>query len=120
MATQEQIDANRLNATYSTGPRTEAGRENSAKNHLTHGLFTRQDYVKPDERDFYKEFCEDFYAELSPVGNIESSLAAQIVGASWRLHRCSNVEGDIADYAPKDPLLDDLTEKSRRSLDRAR
>ena len=29
-------------------------------------LYTRQDYVKPDERDLYREFCETMHVELSP------------------------------------------------------
>ena len=120
MATEKQIEANRRNSTLSTGPCTEAGREASAQNHLTLGLFTRRDYVKPDERDLYKEFCDGFYSELGPEGHIETALAAEIVAASWRLRRCSEAEGDLADYAPQDPLLDESTEKTRRSIERAR
>ena len=120
MATDKQIEANRLNATHSTGPRTDEGREAIAQNHLNLGLFTRRDYVQPDERDFYKEFCDSFYAELGPEGHTESALATEIVAASWRLRRCSLAEGDLADYAPMDPLLDESTEKRRRSIERAR
>ncbi len=89
MATEKQIEANRRNSIHSTGPCTEAGREASAQNHLTLGLFTRRDYVKPEERDLYKEFCDGFYSELGPEGHIETALAAEIVAASWRLTRCS-------------------------------
>ncbi len=120
MATEKQIEANRRNSTLSTGPCTEAGREASAQNHLTLGLFTRRDYVKPEERDIYKDFCDGFYTELGPEGHIETALAAEIVAASWRLRRCSEAEGDLADYAPQDPLLDEATEKTRRSIERAR
>ncbi len=66
MATEKQIEANRRNSTLSTGPCTEAGREVSAQNHLKLGLFTRRDYVKPDERDLYKEFCDGFYSSSAP------------------------------------------------------
>jgi hypothetical protein len=120
MATEKQIEANRRNSTLSTGPCTEAGREASAQNHLTLGLFTRRDYVKPEERDIYKDFCDGFYTELGPEGHIETALAAEIVAASWRLRRCSEAEGDLADYATADPLLDESTEKTRRSIERAR
>ncbi len=120
MATEKQIEANRRNSIHSTGPCTEAGREASAQNHLTLGLFTRRDYVKPEERDLYKEFCDGFYSELGPEGHIETALAAEIVAASWRLRRCSEAEGDLADYATADPLLDESTEKTRRSIERAR
>lgn len=38
MATQKQISANRENAKRSTGPRTRAGKKQSSKNSLKHGL----------------------------------------------------------------------------------
>jgi hypothetical protein len=120
MATLNQIEANRRNATLSTGPRTEAGLETSSRNHFTQGLYTRQDYVKPEERELYKDFCEGHLAELAPEGFLETTLASEIIGAAWRLRRCSAAEGTLADYATQDPLLDDSTEKNRRSIDRAR
>ncbi len=120
MATISQIDANRQNAQFSTGPVTETGRAASSRNALTLGLYTRSDYVKPDERDIYKEFCETMYQELAPKGLLEQSLTAEITGATWRLRRCSAAEGELADYATQDPLLDDKTDKTRRSIERAR
>src|SRR5271165_2043085 len=120
MATESQINANRANAEHSTGPRTEAGKSNSSQNHLTQGLYTRQDYVKPDERDLYKHFWETMHAELNPTNVLEESLASEITGATWRLRRCSNVEGELADYVLQDPMLDEKSEKTRRSIERAR
>jgi ElaB/YqjD/DUF883 family membrane-anchored ribosome-binding protein len=120
MATISQIDANRQNSQSSTGPRTESGKAASSTNALTLGLFTRADYVKPEERPLYKEFCESLHRELAPDGILEQSLAAEITGATWRLRRCSAVEADLADYAEIDPMLDESTEKTRRALERAR
>jgi uncharacterized protein YchJ len=120
MATDAQILANRENAHLSTGPQTETGKAASSRNALTMGLYTRADYVKPEERDLYKEFCETFFTELSPKGILEETFAAEIAGASWRLRRCNAVEADLADYATQDPMLDESTEKQRRSIERAR
>jgi hypothetical protein len=122
MPSLHQINANRENATHSTGPRTEAGKAASSRNHLTAGLYTRQDYVRPEERELYKEFCETMLAELEPETLLEQSLAAEITGATWRLRRCSAAEAELADYALTDPLLndDEATEKKLRSIERAR
>jgi hypothetical protein len=120
MATDAQIHANRQNAHLSTGPNTETGKSNSSRNALTIGLYTRADYVRPEERDLYKEFCETLYSELNPEGLLEETFAAEITGASWRLRRCSAVEAELADYTTQDPMLDESTEKTRRSLERAR
>jgi hypothetical protein len=126
MATQAQFEANRHNARLSTGPVTDTGKSTSARNALTLGLYTRTDYVKPEERDLYREFRETMRAELAPGSLLEESLTAEITGATWRLRRCSAAEADLADFArvgdqlSRDPLLDDTTEKTRRSIERAR
>jgi hypothetical protein len=113
MATAAQINANRENAQSSTGPSTEAGKAASSQNHLTLGLYTRQDYVKAEERDLYKEFCDTMNLELSPEGLLEQSLTSEITGATWRLRRCNAAEGALGDF-------DDSTDKTRRSIERAR
>jgi hypothetical protein len=120
MPTESQLNANRQNAQFSTGPRTETGKSTSARNALTLGLYTRQDYVQPDEREIYREFCETMLFELSPETLLEETLVSEITGASWRLRRCSAVEAELADYAIQDPMLDETKQKSIRSLERAR
>jgi hypothetical protein len=113
MATESQILANRENAQLSSGPNTESGKAASSLNALTLGLYTRADYVRPEERDLYKEFCETMYSELNPEGLLEDSLAAEITGATWRLRRCSGAEADLGEF-------DESTDKTRRSIERAR
>jgi hypothetical protein len=117
MSTQLQIDANRRNAQLSTGPRTEAGLETSSRNNLQLGLFTRRDYVKPDERPAYNEFRSEYLLHLSPEGPVEETIAAEIVSAAWRLRRCAAAEADLADTELTD---DETTEKNLRAIDRAR
>src|SRR5579863_8626803 len=113
MSTQSQIDANRENAKHSTGPITEAGKSSSARNSQTHGLFTSEPHVEPDERDLYVEFSETMYSELCPTGLLEDSLATEIVGATWRLRQCAIAEGEIHGF-------DETVDKTRRSIERAR
>jgi len=120
MSTEAQFDANRQNSQFSTGPRTESGKSTSSRNAITLGLYTRQDYVKPDEHEIYREFCETMILELNPDTLLEETLVAEITGASWRLRRCSAVEAELADFADRDPMLDETKEKAIRSLERAR
>ena len=83
------------NARKSTGPRTDAGKAVSSRNHLTLGLFTRKDYVTWEEQDLYDEFCGAMRLELSPDGLLEEALATEVTAATWRLRRCSNAEYEI-------------------------
>ena len=124
MSTDAQIKANQANAAKSTGPTTEAGRVASSQNHLINGLYTRRDFVKPEERGVYKEFCDTLTAELAPFTLFEETHVSEIIAAAWRLRRCHEVEGDLAENAAAesgiDPLLDPKAEKTLRSLERAR
>jgi hypothetical protein len=113
MTTESKLNANRQNATHSTGPRTEAGKAASSRNAVTMGLYTRSDYVKPEERDLYKEFCETMYDQLNPASLLEESFVSEITGATWRLRRCSAAEAELGDF-------DAATDKTRRSIERAR
>jgi hypothetical protein len=113
MATESQIAANRQNAQSSTGPTTEPGKAASSRNAVTLGLYTRADYVRPEEHDLYIEFCETLGAELSPEGLLETTFADEIAEATWRLRRCSAAEAGLGEF-------DEATDKTRRSIERAR
>ena len=120
MSTAAQINANLGNAKHSTGPASETGKAASSQNHLIYGLYTRLDYVKPEEFDLYIDFYKDIKAELGAEGRLEEAFVAEITGATWRLRRCLNVEGTLAEDAPHDPLLDPNADKAIRTLERAR
>jgi hypothetical protein len=113
MATQAQIDANRLNAQLSTGPITEEGKAAAVRNALTNGLYTKEDYVKPEERNIYLDFRENISRELDPIGILENALAQEIAGATWRLRRCTEAEAELGAFS-------ESTDKPRRSIERAR
>jgi hypothetical protein len=113
MATQAQIDANRLNAQLSTGPTTEEGKAVAVRNGLTNGLYTKEDYVRPEERGIYLDFRENISRELDPIGILENALAQEIAGATWRLRRCTEAEAELGAFS-------ESTDKLRRSIERAR
>ena len=119
MTTEKQTAANQANAQKSTGP-SESGKAAASQNHLLHGLYTRQDYVKPGEHNLYAAFCDTMKSDLAPSTLLEESFVQEITGATWRLRRCSAVEGELADYREQDPLLDEKADKTIRSIERAR
>ena len=59
--TDSKLNANRDNATHSTGPRTPEGKARSSLNATRHGL-TGQTVVLPNEDlQIYASFCKDFF-----------------------------------------------------------
>jgi hypothetical protein len=120
MSTEAQIAANRRNAEASTGPRTAEGKALVSRNSTTFGLYSAGDVVRPGEESVYQAFCEDFQQQLAPQGAMETTLAAEIVHAAWRLRRCAKAESTLETQNGLDPMLDPATAAAWNSIDRAR
>jgi hypothetical protein len=118
MATEAQIAANRINAQASTGAATAAGKARSSRNALSSGLFSRGDFVLPDEQAQYAEFCASFQTHLEPEGPIEQTLSAEIIHAAWRMRRCSAVAAGLT--GSLDPMVDPAAAQTQQAVDRAR
>jgi hypothetical protein len=95
MATEAQIAANRRNAQSSTGPETVEGKAREFRNAAIFGIYSAGDVVRPGEEPIYHLFCEGFEQDLAPEGAMETTLAAEIVHAAWRLRRCTEAESAI-------------------------
>jgi hypothetical protein len=121
MASQAQINANRANAQKSTGPKTEAGKQQSSKNALTHGLAALEAVVFPGEEEAYQALLDGAVEEHKPTTPTERALVYSIVHAAWTLHRCRRAEvvcfDDVSD-GTVDPLLCRSADKSTRNIDR--
>src|SRR5262252_6159126 len=92
MASEKQIAANRLNAQKSTGPRTPEGRAAVRLNSLKHGL-TAETLVLPGENASNLEALMDSFEDtFRPANPAEQELVRQMVMATWRLRRFSQVE----------------------------
>ena len=125
MITEAQTAANKVNAAFSTGPKTPEGKARSSKNALTLGLFTMNDFVRDDEAEDYTKICTSLWSELTPEGTLEQNFTTEIVSATWRLRRCRMADEalgpiSIADPLWSDPMLSPATEKQQKSIDRAR
>ncbi len=92
MATEAQIEANRVNAQKSTGPRTPEGKEKASQNALKHGLLTRQMVVPGEDPEEFELHRQELLAEMAPAGPMESLLAERIVRLSWRLLRAERLQ----------------------------
>jgi len=91
----DRASINRENARYSTGPRTETGKQRSSLNALRHGL-TGQTIVLPSEDlAAYQAFTKRFFDDLQPRGMVEEQLVQTLADTSWRLNRARAIETNL-------------------------
>ena len=95
MASERQIEANRLNAQASTGPRTAEDKAASSGNALTHGLTARTVLLPGEDPEEYRRLRGSMIAELRPEGALEFELVEQIVSVLWRMRRVPVAEAAV-------------------------
>lgn len=96
MTSQKQLEANRRNAQKSTGPQTPAGKAQSARNSLKHGLTAKDTVVLQNEPiEAFQAFYEGLMVQLAPETALECILAERVAAAAWRLNRAGRIEKEI-------------------------
>jgi hypothetical protein len=93
-----KLEANRLNAQKSTGPRTPEGKARSALNGVRHGTLARAVCLRSESTDAFRSFADQFYAEHCPVTPTEIALVNTIISARWRLIRVCCLEAVNIDF----------------------
>jgi hypothetical protein len=94
MSPQKQL-AQKLNATFSTGPRTEAGKAQSSQNRVTHGLCAKKHAIHISQRPEFERHYNEMLAALAPVGAEEAQLSEAIILDQYRLARARDLENEI-------------------------
>src|SRR5205085_2883771 len=92
MATERQIEANRLNAQKSTGPRTPEGRAAVRLNGVKHGITAQTLVLKGEIEADFTDLLDSYEAEHQPETPTEVSLVLQLAMSTWRLRRLYHAE----------------------------
>jgi len=92
-----RVEANRANAQFSTGPRTEEGKCTSSLNAVKTGLTGVTVLLSTDDAAEYQRHIAAYEKEFQPVGIEESELVQSLADISWRLRRIPALE--MAIYA---------------------
>ena len=93
--TKKKLEANRMNALKSTGPRTRIGKAASSRNAVKHGvLSTTPILLAKESRKAWEEHRDGIFKSIAPVGYLEELLTFQIAEHSWRLGRISRYEAE--------------------------
>jgi hypothetical protein len=109
----KKIQANKLNAQKSTGPKTEEGKAVVRMNSLRHGLLAEVSLIRSgdgqEEEAKFIAVLQDLCEGLSPVGALEEMLVERIAACYWRLRRAAKFEVGVlreeldtalSDYSP--------------------
>jgi hypothetical protein len=101
-----KLAANRQNAQHSTGPKTEAGKAQSRRNALKHGIFAENMFVYGETPSEYQELLGALREDLAPQGAVEELLVEKIAICVWRGKRVLRCEGGLvkalAKYSEKE------------------
>src|SRR5438067_1210728 len=92
MATIAQIEANRSNASKSTGPKTPEGKAAVRLNSLRHGLRARTVVLPGENPEEFQELCDDLEAEWKPKSRSEQFYVEQMAISQWKLTRMEMAE----------------------------
>ncbi len=92
MASEKQINANRENASKSTGPQTPEGKAAVAQNGIKHGLTTSQNVIKGESAEDFDLHRDQLFEQFKPSDPLENHLVQRIVILSWRLKRANRAQ----------------------------
>ena len=96
MTSERQINANRMNAQNSTGPRTAEGKAISRQNALQWGLCATEIPVLPGEDpDDFDALRSELHEHYKPTPGIEEALVDHLASLLWRLGRVHRIETGI-------------------------
>jgi hypothetical protein len=98
MPTQRQIEANRLNAQNSTGPRTPEGKAVSSQNALKSGLDAESQFVWGESREDFAALQHDYTARFQPRTPEERFQVDTLIRNEWTLRRLFRAESHLWEY----------------------
>src|SRR4051794_8159331 len=92
MTSFKQIEANRRNASHSTGPITEDGKQRSRRNAVRHGLTAETVISALENADDYQAFEATIIADYDAQSAVERELVLRLASLLWRIRRATTVE----------------------------
>ncbi|MGA2182617.1 MAG: hypothetical protein ABSH47_06270 [Bryobacteraceae bacterium] len=108
MPSEAQIEANRRNALYSTGPRTLEGKSHSSANAIKHGLSAGFRVLTNESQEDFDELIAELTRTFAPTNAYEHILVMEMAQSHWRVARARRLEAGVIDdmaagHASSDP-----------------
>ena len=92
MTSLKQIEANRLNAIKSTGPRTVQGKRRTRCNAVRHGLTAETVIAAFENAADYASFEQSIASDYQVPTTTEEILVSRLASVLWRLRRSTSIE----------------------------
>src|SRR5215475_7427000 len=92
MTTFRQIEANRRNAQFSTGPVTEEGKKRSRQNAVRHGLTAETVIDALEDAEDYAAFEMAVTTDYDAQSAVEREMVLRLASLLWRLRRATAIE----------------------------
>jgi len=98
MPTEAQINANRLNAQKSTGPKSPEGKARSSLNALKSGIDAWSHIIPGEDPAELEALTAAFQLHYRPAGPTELSLVDTLVSTEWIQRRLRRIEAQLWNY----------------------
>jgi hypothetical protein len=95
MTSFRQLEANRLNALRSTGPKTYEGKARSRLNAVRHGLTAETVVPNFENSEDYKAFEATIIADYCAETAVARELVLRLASLLWRLRRATAIETQL-------------------------
>ena len=92
MATEKQIEANRLNAQKSAGPRSQAGKTISAANALKSGIYSTREVLPNEDAAALEALSREYHDHFKPATPDERDLVDDLISYTWLKRRFRRME----------------------------
>lgn len=105
MASNKQIKANRANARKSTGSKSSAGKQNSSKNALTHGNYSRDIVLFDEDPQDFDQLLGEIEEAYPSIDAVDRELNRDLAGQFWRLRRIPIQESALLGSTWEDTII---------------
>src|SRR3984893_5804251 len=95
MTSLRQFEANRRNASRSTGPNTDEGKLRSRRNAVRHGLCAETVIEIVEDIDDYRGFEAAIIADYDAQTVVQRELVLRLASLLWRIRRATSIETDL-------------------------
>ncbi|HEY2018899.1 MAG TPA: hypothetical protein VGH38_35585, partial [Bryobacteraceae bacterium] len=99
MATLKQIEANRINAQQSTGPRTGQGKSLASRNALKFGIHAASEIIRNEDPAALQALSDAYFSRWNPATPEEVLQVKILIRADWEDDRLARGEAQLWEHA---------------------